>query len=1156
MSTPVFRRLRRRSPVLLAASACAALLPTLATATPDRPAASAVAALQQLKQNSAGALSSNLIANDAYATVHAVGRKVLMADNAAAAPLSRAQSFLSIYGAILGVKDPLTELQQTRLSSDGNGGRHVHMDQFYRGLPVFGARVVVHMNDDGITGTNGVFVKDLALSTTPKMSVADLRARGIAAARKLHPKASLSVQSSRLMIYRSGLLKGIEGKNFLAYEVMVQGAPGEAVRERLILNANTGAVLNRINEIHTVLNREIHTPTLDFPAILTEGSALAPADPAFAGDTKGSPASDRPPLILEAPWNNLYVFAGGTYNLYKNLFGREGYDDGFTPPEMQVQRSVYLVNENCPNAYWDGTSTNYCPAFDADDVVSHEWSHAYTEYTHGLVYQYQSGALNESYSDIFGETYDLVNGIEGPLGITLTEGKTYDQHGSRWVVGEDLSEVGAALLLRDMWDPDAFPAPSPGSVIASENYYCDTGDNGGVHTNSGVSNHAFAMLVDGKTFNGHTIPAIGLTKAVHIYFQAETHHQTPTTNFPQHADALEQSCAELIGKPLNDVFGKTSGETIGEADCAAVHTATLAVEFRNTEAMTVAQKCDYQPVLQPEAAAPALCASGKVAKSAFSEDWEHGFPASWTLGKNLTGDTEAPHFAFEISDTLPPGHSGHAAFALDDTGGTCTTGGDQSGSHWMDTPAITLTDDASLLSFAHFMQAEAGYDGGNLKYSVDGAAFAVVPAEAFVYSPHNSEFSQAPIFEGVPDPLGLFGNNTNPLASESAWSGADQGEATGSWGKTIVDLSKLGAVTGSQIVLRWEWGNDGCGGNTGWFVDDVSVAYCAADAGPANTAPTASLSATPLTGTAPLPVSFDASASTDTEGDVLSYTFNFGDGSAAVSQPGATVSHTYTAAGSYTASVVVQDSHGATGSVTVSVAVTAAGGNHAPTAALSASATSGETPLPVDFDASASTDADGDAISEYRFDFGDGSAAVAQASPKISHTYTAAGSFTASVTVKDSAGNVSPQASTTIDVTTTVVVTPGSGPVAALVITPTSGAAPLLVTFDGSRSFDASGGSIGEYVFDFGDGSSIVTQSSPTATHTYTTPGSYKPTLKVKNKTGLVSKAAAGSVAVAPSSGGGDGGVSSGKRGGGAFGIGLLLPLLGVAALRRRRRLH
>ena len=70
-------------------------------------------------------------------------------------------------------------------------------------------------------------------------------------------------------------------------------------------------------------------------------------------------------------------------------------------------------DHHCPNANWNGVTTNYCNGVTSDDVVAHEWGHAYTEYTSGLIYQWQSGALNESYSDIWGETLDLINGRDG-----------------------------------------------------------------------------------------------------------------------------------------------------------------------------------------------------------------------------------------------------------------------------------------------------------------------------------------------------------------------------------------------------------------------------------------------------------------------------------------------------------------------------------------------------------------------------------------------------------------------------------------------------------------------------------------------------------------------------------------------------------------------
>ena len=73
-------------------------------------------------------------------------------------------------------------------------------------------------------------------------------------------------------------------------------------------------------------------------------------------------------------------------------------------------------DHRCPNANWNGVTTNYCAGVTADDIVAHEWGHAYTEYTPGLIYQWQSGALNEAYSDIWGETVDLINGRMNDVG--------------------------------------------------------------------------------------------------------------------------------------------------------------------------------------------------------------------------------------------------------------------------------------------------------------------------------------------------------------------------------------------------------------------------------------------------------------------------------------------------------------------------------------------------------------------------------------------------------------------------------------------------------------------------------------------------------------------------------------------------------------------
>ena len=915
---------RRRE---LATAALLLALPFAAQALPERASSTSAEALARLQAATGGKLLSQSVADEAFTAVYARGGTVLLADNTAASPVDRAKYFLAIHGAVAGITDAGTQLKTLRTSVGGNGSQHVHMEQMQSGVPVFGSRLIVHMNSQGITGMNGVFVKGLEnLSTTPALETSALKARAFAATAKLHPKAvkNFRVESSRVMFYNTGLLQGLEGSNYLAYEVVVAAKGAEPVREQIILDANTGVVLNRINRLETVLHRKTYTPTYGNTLIYEEGKGptslppmLSPqADPPFTGDTSSAAnPSTRPayPAI-----DALHIFAGGTWKMYKNLFGRDGYNaDGYKPIPAtgQVQESVLLANDQCPNAYWDGTSANYCPGFDLDDVVSHEWSHGYTEYMDGLVYQYQSGALNEAYSDIYGETYDLINGFEGTLGINLIEGEYYKTGGSRWVVGEDLSEQAAGLLLRDMWDPDDFPATTPGRV-GSPNYECGTGDGGGVHTNSSVANHAYAMLVDGRpnaldtsVFNGTPVPKIGMIKAAHIFFAGKRDYQGPTTNFRQHADALDQACQDLKGVNLNGFDGLPSGQIITETDCDAVKAAEVAVNYR----ANVKVLCNYTPILQPEASTPALCPTGQAPSKFFSEGFNAAatLPTGWTTGMAFgnTGNTAIANWT--TTTDLPAPHSGRAAFFKNDKGGDCSTV-DHSARYWLETPAITVQNATSKLMFTHFMQSEGEFDGGNLKYAINGSTtWTIVPPAAMTaatggYNPHSGTFDTA-------TPIG---SNTSPNAGQAAWTGSDQGEATGSWGTTIVNFAQFAAATrpaaGSTIKFRYEFAQDGCNGNLGWFVDQVDGFFCVA-----NALPIARLTGTGTTGPAPLAVNFDASTSSDADaGDsVASYTLDFGDNSTPVTQATPTFSHSYQTVGNYTASLTVTDTRNAVSAV-------------------------------------------------------------------------------------------------------------------------------------------------------------------------------------------------------------------------------------------------
>lgn len=768
----------------------------------------ATAALATLRTAANGQLVS-LVAREtgSYSFVRATGAAVLSPDNPLAAPETRALAFLGAHGAVVGLSDAerqniitrgaagntsASELRPAKVERDSAGFTHVRLNQFYQGLPVFGAQLIVHMNGRGITGVNGHFVPDVKVGAAPRISP---QAAADAALRFQVGGGKLRVVKTELSIYRTGLLEGYRGQSLLAYSVEV--TDGKARREQLWINANNGALINRIALNHSILNRTIYTPQYDpenpdLFVVRREGDPPLPAPPGSAGGN---------------PVNNLYDFAGMTYNLFASAFGRDSYDG-----LGHNMASVYLVNDQCPNAYWNGIATNYCPDLDADDVVAHEWGHAYTQFTHNLIYSYQSGALNESYSDIFGETVDLLNGVDGEGGSNNAQPLP---DGQRWQVGDDVPTLNQEALgiLRDMWTPTRY---LNADKVSSPNYHCSSSDGGGVHSNSGVPNHAFAMLVDGKTFNGQTVVGIGLTKALHIYYRAMSFYQTSTTNFANHEQSLLAACNDLMtwGTNLNALSTSSpastpSGQVITAFDCQQVAKAMLAVE------MSATVPCNFVPLLDPDA--PPACDG---ASNIFTEDWETGTDG-WTM--TSTGlFPEWPNTNWTLDSSLPQERAGTAAVAPnfplgDPRSGTCQPGGDFSGQFTLDSPTISIPAGAGdlRLSFDQYVATEATFDGGNLKISKNGGAFTLVPQGNYIFNAPNSQLDAAP----------PVGQNTNPKAGEFAWHGTNTGSQAGSWGTTIVNLSSL-AAPGDNIKLRFDFGQDGCNGVDGWYVDNIRLYDC------------------------------------------------------------------------------------------------------------------------------------------------------------------------------------------------------------------------------------------------------------------------------------------------------------------------------------------
>ncbi len=252
----------------------------------------------------------------------------------------------------------------------------------------------------------------------------------------------------------------------------------------------------------------------------------------------------------------------------------------------------------------------------------------------------------------------------------------------------------------------------------------------------------------------------------------------------------------------------------------------------------------------------------------------------------------------------------------------------------------------------------------------------------------------------------------------------------------------------------------------------------------------AAFTTSPTTGDAPWNVIFNSSTSYVKKGPAT-YNWSFGDGQSSTE---ANPSHTFTKVGVNTVTLTVTDADGDSASTSKTVTVTGEPTNpNPPTAHIVTNPASptGQAPFTVGFDGSSSTVPDGPGT--FAWNFGDGGTATGVTA---SHTYTAAGTYTASLKVTD-ANNVSN--STTTVVTVSSAPTEPVVPTAKIVTTPTTptGDAPFNVAFSGATSIVEEGP--GTYEWTFGDGG---TATGITASHVYMTPGTYSASLKVTDSTG------------------------------------------------------
>jgi vibriolysin len=363
--------------------------------------------------------------------------------------------------------------------------------------------VILHVNSAGIAyAASRALPLDAAVPSTPSVTSAAARARVAGASGD--PALVYVVATSDRTLH-------------LAWQIEARG-PGFV--DRVFVDAQSGDIVDRLGLLQPVLSRAVydagHTTALPGVLARSEGGA-AHADVSV---------------------NDAYANAGMTYDCYQTLFGRDGIDGAGSP----IVASVHYGNA-VANAFWngsqmafgDGDGTTFSNLAHGYDVVAHELTHGVTQHTAGLAYANEPGALNEAFSDIMAarcEAFRLHDDVSPAV----------------WLLGEDVFTPGTpGDALRYLADP----AADGGSSDFYPTRYTGAGDYGGVHTNSGIANLAFALLAKGgshprgKTTNN--VPALGIDRAGRIFYRALTTYLTPSAGFEAARIATAQAAVDLYG---------------------------------------------------------------------------------------------------------------------------------------------------------------------------------------------------------------------------------------------------------------------------------------------------------------------------------------------------------------------------------------------------------------------------------------------------------------------------------------------------------------------------------------------------------------------------------------------------------------------------------
>jgi Zn-dependent metalloprotease len=458
-----------------------------------------------------------------------------------------ALGFLSEFKNFYALKDPARQLWLDRAATRGEEGeRHLVFRQRHEGLPVFESELVVHMDAERIYMTNGRWLPDVPALPPPRVTPVEAQ------------------QAAALWIGRGARAAGVPQLGVLDAGAAHDAAPDPRLvwrfsavsPERLGVRQWTVYV-----DAHdrTVVDAVREDPTHDdWKDLLVETAAFTESDTCWAapGETQDDDWFDEDGNDGYEPADDPRDDGIHAYQIAHEVFdffharGLHSWDGD----EGQWEITVYVGNDWRNAQFRPGCGlTAFGEGYVTDDIVAHEFTHGIDNYAANLAYRNQSGALDESFADVFGALVDPDD----------------------WELGEDIPNDIRQNPLRNLQDPpdrgqpDHMTAALSGdgvglrTIAANNPPGCgsspqDCNDEGFVHTNSGIPNKVAYLLMQGDTHTGRQIQAIGRNKVARLYLSVLRAGVTSNSNFNDARDlfvgrALYWELIDKHGFTANDV---------------------------------------------------------------------------------------------------------------------------------------------------------------------------------------------------------------------------------------------------------------------------------------------------------------------------------------------------------------------------------------------------------------------------------------------------------------------------------------------------------------------------------------------------------------------------------------------------------------------------